>query len=106
MGPQDEESLNWFNEILDTLHYGQDYGIVEAKYKQFPKGIQVEREYVQLYTTGIEKLHKIFTSPRHKLLAQMQIECIDPAIDEEFGTIDYDKVAELTLGFINRNIDK
>lgn len=45
-------------------------------------------------------------SERLKIVAQMQSEIVDPAIDKDFGTIDYKVVAENTLNFIENELSQ
>lgn len=43
---------------------------------------------------------------RSKMVARMQVEIIDPAIIEEYGTIDYKVVAENALNFVEAQLTK
>ena len=63
MGEEDEKALNWFDEFLGTLSEGQDFACVDGNSEPLIRdgekvGISINRGYVKLFTTGIEKLYK------------------------------------------------
>lgn len=62
MGDVNEIALDWFDEFLGTLSEGQDFACVDGTRKPLIRdgkevGISINRGYVKLFTTGIEKLY-------------------------------------------------
>jgi hypothetical protein len=63
MGEQNEEALDWFDDFLCTLRPKQDFVCVDSTSEPLIKdgkevGISIQRGYVKLFTTGVEKLYE------------------------------------------------
>ena len=60
MGDEPTEALDWFeNIVLSRLSYKQDFDVVDIKVKQVEGGIEVARWHLRLFSTGIDKMHRL-----------------------------------------------